>query len=96
MPSYTDISSKEWNALHELDYTPNVKRTLTNIRFYGRKAIVPAGEVLNCHSAINQVNKAFIRKGMPFRLRIVQSGYPSNRRYPNGCLVQLARKISGK
>ena len=96
MPTYGDISNKEWSKLLDPDYSPNVKDALTKIHSYGRKAIVPAGEVLNWFSAINQVNQAFIKKKMPFRLRIVQGGYPSDKFYPNGYLVQLVKKSSEK
>lgn len=96
MPAYTDISSKEWKKLLDTDYPPNVRASLAKIHSYGRKAIVPAGEVLSWFSAINQVNQAFIKKKMRFRLRIVQGGYPRNPSYPDGYLVQLVKKLPDK
>ena len=95
MPKYADISTKEWDKLHSLEYPPNVKATLENIHPYGRKAIVPAGEVCNWFTAIQQVNEAFIKKEMPFRLRLVQGGYPGweTKSYPHGYLVQLAKRV---
>jgi hypothetical protein len=89
-----DISSKEWDGLLDLDYPPNVKDALTKMHSYGRKAIVPAEAALNWFSAIHQVNQAFIKNEKPFRLRIVQGGYPNNKLYPNGYLVQLVKKTA--
>lgn len=95
MAKYEDISALEWDKLYGLEYPPNVQTTLSKLHSYGRKAIVPAGEVCNRFSAINQLNQAFIKKRMPFRLRLVQGGYPgwSTKFYPQGYLVQLAKKI---
>ena len=96
MPSYSDISTKEWDELYDMEYPPNVQTTLENLRSYGRKAIVPASEVCNWFTAIQQTNAAFIKKKKPFRLRIVQGGYPgwNIKTYPYGYLVQLAKKVS--
>ncbi len=96
MPLYENISTKEWEMLPTLDYPPNVERTISKMYSYGRKAIVPAGEVCSWWSAIQQVNRAFIKKEMPFRLRIVQGGYPNDQTYPKGYLVQLAKKLKKK
>lgn len=96
MPAYKDISSTEWSKLLDLNYPPNVKDAITKIHSYGRNAIIPAGEVLNWFSAIHQVNQAFIKNKKLFRLRIVQGGYPSNKSYPNGYLVQLVKKSPEK
>lgn len=94
MTTYADITSKEWGKLLDYDYPPNPKNVITQMHSYGRKAIVPAGEVMKCFSAINQVNQAFIKNRMPFRLRIVQGGYPNSTGYPNGYLVQLVKKFA--
>jgi hypothetical protein len=89
---YEDISVKEWDRLLDLKYPPNAREVITKIHSYGRKSIVPQGDVMNCYSAIDQVNRAFIKNKVLFRLRVVQGGYPPYRSYPVGYLVQLVKK----
>lgn len=92
---YTTLTRKQWDRAMDLVAAPNVEKILSKLKNYGPNAIVAADDVMECFSGVSQVNTAFRKNGLNFRLRLVQSGYwpgTSKRQYPDGYLVQIAQK----